>query len=575
MMQSQKPRNWKHTALVYFLLPCLLGLGAALCLRWADVVWLSTAGGFWPITLTLISIALLIRLLFSDFEDRTSAFAGWLTLWAAWFLTPMWATATEVPYTAAVVGKGGQVHVASDISRFSDYKVWFLNGPRDVRVVRAVTGKVVANALEIDYRFADPYIAGRRHDDNLAEPLARAATAILAEAPLQTRSAKIALLENRTVQARLLERICRAAVGDDVTGCPLKMKVVPQQAATSLGGTWSLYYTETEAIAEKHLPTLVRLLTQPDSPVVDPDKVFALVLALADTVAPLSQVAQSPQFLDDEQFNELIRRILAAPDCGDEVIAILARGYRLTEAQRGLLRAKALGEASIRNIIAYAERLRISDSDLAALADRMRAAFEADPGVAVRALEVFGARLPPETQREAVAGIIKAKASFALSALAHVNFSNELRHKLLKKVLTDAAHDDFSTARLTKDNLQAILTPADMRALIAMAVQRSETSKDWLEFALTSLPIRAMTTEERKSLLTGSMFESPKAGLEFVSKYRHYLAREEVNEVTRGYTRTITPDFCLHLSHRNTNWRTNYFSEDQLQIFRDCADGKL
>ena len=141
-------------------------------------------------------------------------------------------------------------------------------------------------------------------------------------------------------------------------------------------------------------------------------------------------------------------------------------------------------------------------------------------------------------------------------------------------MITDAIHEDFSNARLTKDRLQAILTPADMRALIAMAVQRSESSKDWLEFALTSLPIRAMTADERKSLLTGSMFESPKAGLEFVSKNRLYLERDEVNEVTRGYARTIAPDFCLHLSHRNTNWRTNYFSEDQLQIFRDCANAK-
>ena len=122
--------------------------------------------------------------------------------------------------------------------------------------------------------------------------------------------------------------------------------------------------------------------------------------------------------------------------------------------------------------------------------------------------------------------------------------------------------------------MQEILTPADMRALIQMAVQRSEASKDWLEFALTSLPIRAMTADERKSLLTGSMFDSPKAGLEFVSKYRAYLDRQEVNDVTRGYTRTITPDFCLHLSHRNTNWRTSYFSDEQLQIFRDCAEGK-
>jgi hypothetical protein len=83
-----------------------------------------------------------------------------------------------------------------------------------------------------------------------------------------------------------------------------------------------------------------------------------------------------------------------------------------------------------------------------------------------------------------------------------------------------------------------------------------------------------MTIEERQSLLTGLMFESPKAAIEFVSKNRAYLEPAEVNEVTRGYARTIEPDFCLHLSHRNKNWRVDYFSEDQLQIFRDCAERK-
>jgi hypothetical protein len=45
-----------------------------------------------------------------------------------------------------------------------------------------------------------------------------------------------------------------------------------------------------------------------------------------------------------------------------------------------------------------------------------------------------------------------------------------------------------------------------------------------------------------------------------------------VSAITRDYTRTIDPDFCLHLSHRNNNRRTDYFSEDQLRIFRECAE---
>jgi hypothetical protein len=144
----------------------------------------------------------------------------------------------------------------------------------------------------------------------------------------------------------------------------------------------------------------------------------------------------------------------------------------------------------------------------------------------------------------------------------------------MTKVLSDATLEDFAAARMTKESLQAALTPLEMRALIAMAVKRSEASGRWLEFALTMLPIRAMMMDERRSLLTGSAFESPRAALEFVSKNRRHLDPAEVNEVTRDYTRTITTDFCLHLSHRNKNWRTDYFSEDQLRIFRECAASK-
>ena len=83
-----------------------------------------------------------------------------------------------------------------------------------------------------------------------------------------------------------------------------------------------------------------------------------------------------------------------------------------------------------------------------------------------------------------------------------------------------------------------------------------------------------MTPAEQKSLLTELLFKSPKAALEFVSENRRYLEPAEVNEVTRDYTRTITADLCLHLSHRNNNRKMEYFSEAQLQIFRDCAGSK-
>jgi len=573
MLHMLKQWPGTRTALVFWLLPCVLGLGSALVLRWTDTIWLTTAGGFWPITLTAASIAILIRRLFSPFSDNTISSAAWVTLVLAWFFGPAWATAIEVPYTAAVVSADGRVHHVREMARYPEYKVWFMTNHRGTRIVRNVAGKFSASAMEIEYRYADPYIATRRHGEDLATPLIRAASALLKEEARKPRAAKIALLDNAGVQNRLLARICGETVGDRAE-CPLKMKILPQNEATGLGGTWTKYYSETEAIDEKHLPTLVRLMTTPDSAITDPDRVFALFLELANSVTPLSHVAQHPYFLSEAQFNELIRRILASPGVGDEAVAILPKSNRLTEEQRRALRAKALDEASIGKIVAHAGPLRISDAEIAVLTPRMRTAFAGDPEVAVRALETFGHRLSAETQRDAVDRIIQGKASYALAALAHVNFSEDLRRDLMKKVLSDGVYEDFSVARLTKDKLQAVLIPAEMKALIAMAVKHSDQSKQWFEFALSSLPIRAMTPAERQSLLTGLMFESPKAAMEFVSKNRAYLDPAEVAEVTRGYTRTIATDFCLHLSHRNRNWRVDYFSEDQLQIFRECAEGK-
>jgi len=352
------------------------------------------------------------------------------------------------------------------------------------------------------------------------------------------------------------------------------MKLSPQTEATALGATWSAYYSEKEAIEEKHLPTLLQLLTQPDSPLVHRDEVFDLLLEIAEDVVPLSQLAQQSHLLDDDQFDKLIRRILASPGCGNEAVVIISKANRLTSEQRLALRAKALGDASIATVLAHALPLRISDPDIAQLAARMQSDFMADPGVAVRALEVFGERLSTDIQRDAVTEIVKAKPSYALAALRHVNFSTTLRRDLMRKVLSDASHDDFSAAGLSKEKLLGMLTPAEMRALTATAIKRSETSGKWLDFAHKSLPVSRMTPAEQKTLLTELLFKGPKAALEFVSENHRYLEPAEVNEVTRDYTRTITTDLCLHLSHRNHNRKMEYFSEAQLQIFRDCAGSK-
>ena len=99
-------------------------------------------------------------------------------------------------------------------------------------------------------------------------------------------------------------------------------------------------------------------------------------------------------------------------------------------------------------------------------------------------------------------------------------------------------YDDFSAEGLSKEKLQSMLAPAEMRALIAMALKRSETSPPWLDFAQTSLPISLMTADEQKSLVTEMLFRSPKAAFEFVSENRRYLDPAEVNEVVSN---TLAP----------------------------------
>jgi hypothetical protein len=176
-----KLQDAKSRAVVFGLLPCALGLGAVRYLHWTDTVWLTTAGSFWPIILSSISCAILIKLIFSPFEDRTVSLAAWLTVVLTWFLVPLAATAREVPYAAAVVGGDGRVHIVSEATREPALRVWFLTDHAGTRIVHNVVGKVITNSLELDYRYAEPYIAARGDNEDLSEPLKRAASAILRE----------------------------------------------------------------------------------------------------------------------------------------------------------------------------------------------------------------------------------------------------------------------------------------------------------------------------------------------------------------------------------------------------------
>jgi hypothetical protein len=486
---------------------------------------------------------------------------------------PLWLTAQAIPQSSAVVTGDGRVFVAGEWARQPTDKVWLLTGRAGDKIVRNVAGTVTVNAAEVQYRYSESYISGRSNEEDLATPVISAASAMLTKEVKKSRSSRIALFDKREVREQLLSTLCRAIVPNEAR-CPLKLSLSPQTEATIPGAVWSKSYTEGEAIDEKHLPTLVQLLTQDNSRLVNRDAVFVLFMDLANTPEALSIVARKSSILSASQFDELIKRLLASPGCGNEAVAILSKVNRLTEEHRRELRAKVFREASLSLVANNAAALRISDSEVAQLALRMRASLEVTPEVAVLILEKLGERLPLEAQQEAIASIVKANASHALAALRHVNFSGDWREKLLGKVISDATYEDFEAAHLSRETLEDLLTPTEMRSLIAIVIRRSETSSKWLNVAQRLLPVRHMTPLERKTLLNGLLFESTKSALEFVSENRHYLEAQDVNEVTNDYTKTVGPDFCLHLSHRNKSRKIDYFSEAQNQIFRDCAQSK-
>ena len=561
------------TATVFGVIPCILGVGIAQYLRWRGTIWLTSAGAFWPIVSLVTSIAVLLIFAFSSAKDRTARIWGWLILTWTWLYFPLWLTAQEIPQSSAVVSREGRVFVASEWARQPSDKVWLLTGRAGDKIVRNVAGIATINAAEVQYRYSEPYISGRSNGEDLSAPVISAATAMLREEAQKSRSRRISLFDNREVHDQLLAKLCRAIAPKEAK-CPLKLSLVPQTEATIPGAVWSKFYTEKEAMDEKHLPTLVQLLTQDNSRLVERERAFALFLDLAQSPEMLATVARKSSGLSASQFDDLLKRILTSPGCGNEAVAVLSKVNRLTEEHRRALRAKVFREASLASIANNATALRISDSEIGQLAVRMRPPSELAPEVAVLVLEIFGERLPAEAQEEAIASIVKANASHALAALRHVNFSSSLREKLLGKIISDASYEDFEAARLSREALEELLTPTEMRALIATLIKRSETSTKWLSFVIRVLPVRAMTGLERKTLLNGLLFESSKSALEFASEQRQYLEAEDVNEITFDYTKTITPDFCLHLSHRNKNRKTDYFSETQLQIFRDCAQSK-
>ena len=402
--------------MMFGIIPCILGTAIGQYLRWSGTVWLTDAGGFWPVVCLGASLATFIKLAVSPVPDRTLHACAWLVIAWTWLYFPFWLTAAEIPRSSAVVSKDGRVFIAGESARQLDSKVFLLTGRSGIRIVHNVVGTATVRSVEMQYRFAEKYIANRSDREDVSKSLIGAVDALLAVESTKSRSSRIALFEAREAQDRLIDSICRA-VDSDGSACPVKLTLTPQVAARSVGGVWSKHYSEQEAINEKHLPTLVQLLTQDSSPLVAREVICALFMDLAGTTADMVKVARRSRMLDDGQFDELIRRVLVSPEGGDYALTILVDVNRLDQDQRRSLRAKVLREASIELIISHVVPLRISDAEIQQLVPRMRTAFGPNPSVAVTILEVFGERLPRETQEDAVRAIADARASYALTAL--------------------------------------------------------------------------------------------------------------------------------------------------------------
>ena len=164
MESSTSPRKMTVTATVFVVIPCVLGLGIAQYLRWRGTVWLSSAGGFWPVVCLATSVAILISLALSSSKDRTALVCGWLVLTWTWFYVPLWLTAQGIAQSTAVVPRDGRVFVAGEPGRKPTDRVWLLISRADDKIVRSVAGTAVINAVELQYRYSESlhFRAGQR-----------------------------------------------------------------------------------------------------------------------------------------------------------------------------------------------------------------------------------------------------------------------------------------------------------------------------------------------------------------------------------------------------------------------------
>src|SRR6476646_3240905 len=138
--------------MMFGIIPCILGTAIGQYLRWSGTVWLTDAGGFWPIVCLGASLATFIKLAVSRVPDRTLHACAWLVItWTSLYL-PFWLTAAEIPRSSAVVSKDGRVFIANEAAREPGSKVFLLTGRSGTKIVNNVVGTTTVNSVEVKYR---------------------------------------------------------------------------------------------------------------------------------------------------------------------------------------------------------------------------------------------------------------------------------------------------------------------------------------------------------------------------------------------------------------------------------------
>jgi hypothetical protein len=568
--------------IVLGLLPCLLSTGVGYYLKMNGTVWLSDTSGVWPVVCVLMSAGLIVSIVDSIQEKMNArqvtffnllrlgtyslvvfAFVGWSSLYFT-----LWLGASKVPYSTAIVSHG-VAHKVSDSFHGGIGSVLLMTGRSGKKFVRNVEGRVSAQSMEAQYTFDKAFVATRMNEEDLSTIVVASLNTILAPMAKKSRTERVQLLTQGGLE-QINESVCRLIMRGDA-GCPLSLKLTPVSDSTMRSQVWSTEYSEAEAIAERHLPTLIQLLTNESLGLAERDTAYELFMECATQVEQFGIVARTSRTLKEKQFDELLDRILAAADGGNEAGNTLITVKQLSQQQREKLREKALSDASVEFIVKQAAKMRLTDADVARLSPRMQSVVAQNPSVAVSILDVFGERLPKEAQNASVEAIAHAEVGYAIEALRSLNFSTEFRERLMNRILSAAASDEKDLLSVSKEKLEAGLTLQEFEALTAALIRNNAISGKRLDFVVQMLPVLAMTHSEQKTVVDELMFVSTKTALEFVSVNHKYLERTIVNDVTRDYVKTIDREFCLHLTHRNRNRRVEFFSQDQIQIFQECA----